>query len=261
MFNNTDVMIAPTGAGSFPAEEGWNEVSLGAQGYLLFGPRAIRADLAERLAWEIDKRRKDAGKNLFEIPAELASVVSCPGEAFVEVLKAYGLAPAEHDAETGAVKTWRFKARANPDGRPDRRPRKPQGESGRPPRGKSDFNKGGKRPSRNDGGKPHPAKARAAERAEARKNDPDNPFAALATLLPSEPPPKPKKKKKRKSDKPKSDAAAPAVEDAVNAEAETPEVIASPADTPAPETTAAQDGSGTGTPASDEPTSDDKAQG
>ena len=262
VFNDADVMIAPTGAGSFPAEEGWSEASLGAQGYLLFGPRAIRADLAERLAWEIDKRRKEAGKNLFEIPAELASIVSCPGEAFVEVLKAHGLVPAENDAETGAVKTWRFKARATPDGRPDRRPRKPQGEGGRPPRGKADFNKGGKRPPRNDGGKPHPAKARAAERAEARKNDPDNPFAALATLLPTEPPPKPKKKKKRNSDKPKPDAAAAPVEDAAVPEADTQATdAATPVETPVPDAAAPVTQNAPETPVEDATPGDDKAGG
>lgn len=210
VFTDAETMIAPTGAGSFPAEKGWTDTALQAQGYLRFGPRAIRADLAERLAWEIDKRRKEAGKNQFEIPADLASVVSCPGEAFVEVLKSYGLAPAEHDAETGAVKNWRFTARARPEGRPDRRPRRgPPGQQGgqqgerpqRPPHAKGPRHadgKGGNRPQRRDDPRAE-ARARAAERAEKRKADPDNPFAALASLLPPEPPPKPKRPKKKKA--------------------------------------------------------------
>lgn len=218
VFTDADAMIAPTGAGSFPAEEGWTDTALQAQGYIRFGPRAIRADLAERLAWEIDKRRKEAGKNEFEISADLASVVSCPGEAFVEVLKAYGLVPASNDPETGAAKTWKFKARARPEGRPPRRPRKgPPGEQGaqeggrRPPRGKPADMKGGKRPPRKDDGRAN-ARARAAERAEARKKDPDNPFAALSALLPPEPPPKPKKPKKKKP-KPSKAEAAPAADE------------------------------------------------
>ena len=209
VFNDTDVMIAPTGAGSFPVDEGWSDEALLSQGYLRFGPRAIRADLAERLAWEIDKRRKEAGKNQFEIPPELASVVSSPGDAFVEVLKAYGLSPAEHDAETGAVKNWRFMARARND-RPQGRRNGPRdgsvsGGGKRPARAKGAEGKGGNRPQRG-GDNRGQAKARAQERAEARKQDPDNPFAALASLLPPPPAPKPKpkKKKKPKAEKPEA---------------------------------------------------------
>ena len=208
VFTSKEPMIAPAGAGSFPIEPSWSDQALHAQGYLRFGPRAIRADLAERLAWEIDKRRREAGKNQFEIPAELASVVSCPGDAFQEVLKSYGLAPAEHDAETGAVKNWRFKARSRPEGAPPRRPRRPQGEAGgnRPERARHADGKGGKRPPRQAKAGPgsKPPQQRAAERAEARKKDPDNPFAALASLLPPEPPPKPKKPKKAKKPKPEA---------------------------------------------------------
>ena len=199
-------MIAPTGAGSFPVDEGWSDDALLSQGYLRFGPRAIRADLAERLAWEIDKRRKEAGKNQFEIPPELASVVSSPGDAFVEVLKAYGLSPAEHDAETGAVKNWRFMARARTDRPQGRRNGPPQQGGGkRPARAKGAEGKGGNRPQRG-GDNRGQAKARAQERAEARKQDPDNPFAALASLLPPPPAPKPKpkKKKKPKAEKPEA---------------------------------------------------------
>ena len=216
VFTEDKAMIAPAGAGSFAIDEAWTDVALHSQGYLRFQKRAIRADLAERLAWEIDKRRKEAGKNFFELPAELASIVSCPGDVFPDVLKGFGLTPAEHDEETGTVKAWRFKARARPEGRPDRRPRPSSGagedgagEGRRPARAKRAEQKGGKRPPR-DANPRHQARARAAEKAEARKNDPDNPFAALASLLPDEPKPKPKPKKKKKPQKPAAET--PAVE-------------------------------------------------
>ena len=243
VFNGSDAMIAPTGAGSFAITEDWTDAALCAQGYIRFGPRAIRADLAERLAWEIDKRRREAGKNLFEIPAELASVVSCPGEAFVEVLKAYGLLPAEHDAETNAIKSWKFKARARPEGRPERRPR-PEGgnrpntaggrnqagnrpnEGGRSQSGSRNQEraggKGGNRPQRPDD-RSGPRVDHRAAKAEARKADPDNPFAALASLLPPEPKPKPKPKKKKKP-KPQSQANEPVTK--VSEDAATPDVNA-----------------------------------
>lgn len=225
VFTEDKAMVAPAGAGSFPVDDSWSDVALHAQGYLRFGKRAIRADLAERLAWEIDKRRKEAGKNFFELPAELASIVSCPGDVFPDVLKGYGLTPAEHDEESGAVKAWRFKARARPEGRPDRRPNRPAQSAGgeRPARAKQAGGKGGKRPPRDD--HRQQAKARAAERAEARKKDPDNPFAALASLLPEEPKPKPKPKKKKKPKKPEAQTAAEDVK---------AEVPAIEADTPAP---------------------------
>ena len=236
VFTEDKAMIAPTGAGSFAIDDSWTNTALNAQGYLRFGPRAIRADLAERLAWEIDKRRKEAGKNFFEIPAELASVVSCPADAFVEALKGLGLVPAENDAETGAVKAWKYKAKARPEGRPDRRPRRgpPPARQGsqeggeRPARAKRAEGKGGKRPPRGDDRKPQ--KSFAAQKAEARKHDPDNPFAALASLLPPPPPPpKPKPKKK----KPKPVAETPATETQDTSPEAAPDVpMSEPAPTP-----------------------------
>ena len=50
--------------------------------------RPLRADLAERLGWELAKRRKEAGKSTFEIPMELASVVSCPAGGWPAVQSA-----------------------------------------------------------------------------------------------------------------------------------------------------------------------------
>ncbi|MEM9226031.1 MAG: helicase-related protein, partial [Pseudomonadota bacterium] len=94
--------VAPEGAGSFELDGTWPDEDLAAQGYLRFGKRAVRADLAERLGWELSKRRKEAGKAQFEVPPDLASIVSCPLEDFHNVLKGFGLAPAEKDPETGA---------------------------------------------------------------------------------------------------------------------------------------------------------------
>ena len=107
--------LAPEGAGSFALDGTWPDEALHANGYLRFGRRAVRADLAERLGWEISKRRKDAGKNVFAIPIDLASMVSCPADDWPAVLKGFGLAPAEKDKETQAVLTWRYAARARPE--------------------------------------------------------------------------------------------------------------------------------------------------
>ncbi|MEO1643525.1 MAG: helicase, partial [Pseudomonadota bacterium] len=59
--------VAPEGAGSFELDGSWPDEDLAAQGYLRFGKRAVRADLAERLGWELSKRRKEAGKATFEV--------------------------------------------------------------------------------------------------------------------------------------------------------------------------------------------------
>lgn len=101
-----DRKIAPEGSGSFELDGTWPDEDLAAQGYLRFGKRAVRADLAERLGWELSKRRKEADQAKFEIPPELASMVSCPLEDFHNVLKGFRIAPAEKDPETGAVKLW-----------------------------------------------------------------------------------------------------------------------------------------------------------
>ncbi|HRK68488.1 MAG TPA: helicase-related protein, partial [Hyphomonas sp.] len=126
--SSTEYPLAPEGAGSFALDGTWPDEALVANGYLRFGRRAVRADLAERLGWELSKRRKDAGKAVFEIPIDLASVVSCPSEDWPAVLKGFGIAPAEKNAETGAVTLWRFIARARPDteDRPPRRDRAPK---------------------------------------------------------------------------------------------------------------------------------------
>ncbi len=232
-----DYPLAPEGAGSFPLDGTWPEEALAANGYLRFGRRAVRADLAERLGWEISKRRKDAGKNAFGIPIDLASMVSCPADDWPAVLKGFGLAPAEKDKETEAVTLWRYAARARPDDGPSARPprvdrpknERPQGErapgeqqgrspperpAGRGPRsegrgGQHGDRRGGERrggdrppdnrPDNRHGNRSAPPSRRAA--------DPDSPFAALAALLPPPKPPRPPKPKKPRNDKPAAEPA------------------------------------------------------
>ena len=207
--------IAPEGAGSFELDGNWLDEDLTDQGYLRFGKRAVRADLAERLGWELSKRRREAGKAQFEVPPELASIVSCPLDAFHIILKGFGLAPAEKDSETGAVKLWRFQSKARLEEAQQRRQRsqasaaragrtsaKPgaqktsadsDNKSSGGPKGKR---KPGDRTQRND--RPRHEAHRKSSRPAPRQPDPDSPFAALAILLPSEPDKKPKKKRKPK---------------------------------------------------------------
>ncbi|MBY9066069.1 helicase [Hyphomonas sp. WL0036] len=220
-----DYPLAPEGAGSFALDGTWPEEALAANGYLRFGRRAVRADLAERLGWEIAKRRKDAGKNAFAIAIDLASMVSCPADDWPGVLKGFGLAPAEKDKDTGAVTLWRYGARSRPEegqqsarpprgerpqgNRPNRQsPDRPQGKGprgdGRRPEGRGDRGpqRGGGRPGQHSG--PPPRKA----------IDPNSPFAALASLLPPPKPPKPPRPNKPKQPREPKSEAAPATDGA-----------------------------------------------
>ncbi len=195
-----DRKTAPEGAGSFELDGSWPDEDIAAQGYLRFGKRAVRADLAERLGWELSKRRKEADQAKFEIPPELASMVSCPLEDFHNVLKGFRIAPAEKDAETGVVKLWRFQSKAHLDAQEQRRAARKQSRPSSPKKGprKSQERHQGKRPN-HGGGQRRPAR---------REPDPDSPFAALAALLPDKPKPKPKpKKRKPKAPKPAAPAA------------------------------------------------------
>lgn len=107
------------------------------------------------------------------------------------VLKGLGIVPAEKDKESGAVTLWRYGSRHRPN---DSSPR------GKGPRkGKPGPKDGQQRRGKGGGGRPHRGASHAAIAAEKRKNDPDNPFAALAALIPEKPKPKPKKKKKKKA--------------------------------------------------------------
>ena len=205
--SSTEYPLAPEGAGSFGLDGTWPEAALAANGYLRFGRRAVRADLAERLGWELAKRRKEAGKAMFEIPIDLASVVSCPADDWPAVLKGFGIAPAEKNAETGAVTLWRYVARARPEGdaKPPRRHPAPKPEGtpaeARPPR---QDRRPARRPDRQADRKPG-GNPPARHEPRARPVDPNSPFAALAALLP---PPKPARPPRpKKSGKPRDPAA------------------------------------------------------
>lgn len=196
VFDKKPCAAAPEGAGSFALDGSWSEEALAANGYLRFGSRAVRADLAERLAWEVSKRRKEAEKSTFALPAELASIVSCPGDVFPMVLKGLGVAPAEKDKETGAVTLWRYVSRHRQNDNRERGKGAPRGKPGQ----KGGHKKGAHHGK--GGGRPNRGPSRAAVAAEKRKNDPDNPFAALAVLIPEKPKPKKKKKKRKPKAKP-----------------------------------------------------------
>ncbi|MEL6257975.1 MAG: helicase-related protein [Pseudomonadota bacterium] len=186
VFDEAKCPQAPEGAGSFSIGPEWSSIALSANGYLKFGGRALRADLAERLAWELQKRRTEAGVNSFAAPAELASVVSCPGAEFPEVLKGFGLTPAERDAETNLPTLWRYTGRAKAEGR---RPAKPR----RGPRADADANTSARRGS----GTPPTSKPKT-EKPPTRPPE-NSPFAALAALVES---PKGAKREQRNRRKP-----------------------------------------------------------
>ncbi len=111
---------APT-ASSFPLSgTGWSDRQLGTAGYLRLGNRAVRADLAERLAHALSEARKAAGSSAFEAPGQLAALIGCPAKEFPGVLRALGLVPAERNADTGEALRWRYASKAA-------RPRQPSG--------------------------------------------------------------------------------------------------------------------------------------
>lgn len=189
LFDGVPCLPAPEGAGSFALDGTWPDAALLANGYLRFGPRAVRADLVERLAWEIAKRRKEAEKNLFAIPPEVASVISSPGDTFPAVLKGFGLVIAEKDDETGLPTLWRYGRR------PQTGERQKSGGQNRGSSRKSDGR-----------AKSGPRKAAPRHKSKPREPDPDSPFAALAALIePSKIEPK-KKKKRKKPNREKAEA-------------------------------------------------------
>ncbi|MEM8616104.1 MAG: helicase-related protein, partial [Pseudomonadota bacterium] len=168
--------VAPAGAGSFALDGSWLDEDLAAQGYLRFGKRAVRADLAERLGWELSKRRKEAGQPVFEIPPDLASIVSCPLDDFHSVLKGFNIAPAEKDPETGAVKRWRFQSKAVLDARREQRAARKQSKGRKRPASSESGNgarehTNGKRPPRAHGKKAHSDRRARPQ----RQPDPNSP--------------------------------------------------------------------------------------
>ncbi|MEM9669703.1 MAG: helicase-related protein [Pseudomonadota bacterium] len=166
VFDGVTCLVAPAGAGSFAPDSSWTDAALQANGYIRLGQRAVRADLAERLAWEVSKRRREAGTPVFALPPELASVVSCPGEAFPDVLKSLGLSIAEKDPESGVPTLWRYKSKfRDGDKKEKNRTSKPRGARQKKPEAARQL------------------KSRHQPRKSKRRADPDSPFAALATLI------------------------------------------------------------------------------
>ena len=100
----------PTQSSFALANDPWPEPMLWTAGYLRIGPRAVRADLAERLMGELAQIRRASETSAFAVPPELAAQVGCPAVDFPAILRGLGLKPAEKDRETGAVKLWRFPA-------------------------------------------------------------------------------------------------------------------------------------------------------
>lgn len=221
-------LAAPEGAGSFPLDGSWSDAALNANGYIRFGPRAVRADLAERLAWDISKRRREANAPKFEIPPEVASIVSCPGAEFPALLKGLGVVPAERtevkDEETGEVTSqvtsWRYlsRSRSQPDQGSDGRQRNRIGRPGQR-NGNSDAqNRQGGRKSPDKQGRKGKPRPQGGDRRGRSVKPEDSPFAALAALMPSEPA-KPKKKPKKKKAKPSQESAKPVEVSAAPSEA------------------------------------------
>lgn len=140
-------------------------------GYIRLGPRAVRADLAERLAGSLSQIRRGSETSAFAVPPELSALIGCPQADFPAILRALGLKPAEKDRETGAVKLWRFPARRDHGHDAHRRKGSTHG-------GKS--------------GEGHPARP-------ARLTPPPaGPFAVLADLMMIQPPQLPARPQRRR---------------------------------------------------------------
>lgn len=86
----------------------WPEALLNTAGYLRLGPRAVRADMAERLLWQLSEIRRASPTSTFAAPVNLAALVGSPAAEFPDILRALGLKPAQRDPETDAVVLWRF---------------------------------------------------------------------------------------------------------------------------------------------------------
>lgn len=113
-------MKTPSSA-SFPlAGATWPDAMLRAAGYIRLGPRAVRADMAERLSWALGRTRRGSETSAFTAPPELAALIGCPIADFPDVLRALGLKPAERDPATNAVTRWRFASQRSAQRRNER---------------------------------------------------------------------------------------------------------------------------------------------
>jgi ATP-dependent RNA helicase SUPV3L1/SUV3 len=175
---------APTQS-SFPLkDQRWSDAMLHTAGYLRLGSRAVRADLAERLAGSLSQIRRGSETSAFAVPPELAAQVGCPQADFPAILRAVGLKPAEKDKATGAVKLWRFPANRTA-------PREPK-------------------PARNTAPTAKPVEPQSARLAPPRPV-PTGPFAALADLVIMQAPqlPAQPQRRRRRNRRPQTATATP----------------------------------------------------
>jgi ATP-dependent RNA helicase SUPV3L1/SUV3 len=197
---------APTQSSFALKDSLWSEAMLHTAGYLRLGSRAVRADLAERLAGALSQIRRGSETSAFVVPPELSAQVGCPQAEFQGVLRALGLKPAEKDKETGAVKLWRFHSQRRPERHADNagvaQGEVVQAESAPAVGGQVDSRKEGaaKRGRRRNGkrgpereapaagGKPHsaprPSRDKPRPPPPARPQPPPSgPFAVLAEMI------------------------------------------------------------------------------
>jgi len=125
---------APRHASFSLAGEHWPDPMLWAAGYVRLGPRAVRADLAERLSQGLSAARKAAGTSAFIAPPELSATIGCPTAEFPNVLRALGLKPAQKD-DKGAVLLWRLTSAKSPERQGKERQSKETAQPAPPPSG------------------------------------------------------------------------------------------------------------------------------
>jgi ATP-dependent RNA helicase SUPV3L1/SUV3 len=100
--------VDPPGAVSFVLSGAtFSDLDLASLGYLRLGPRAVRADMAERLSVLLSDARRTSTSSRFEVAPALAAIIGCPLRDFPAILRALGLIPAQRDPE-GTVSHWRF---------------------------------------------------------------------------------------------------------------------------------------------------------
>ncbi len=199
----------PTQASFVLKDTAWSDVMLHTAGYLRLGARAVRADLAERLAGTLSQVRRASETSAFAAPPELAAQVGCPLAEFPAILRALGLKPAEKDKETGAVKLWRF-----PSQRKHERKATPVAAAAPVQQaGTPDAKRDGRKPQRGKGRDQHRGKPQTPARPQPV---PSGPFAVLADMIIMQPKPQrveapPAQRRRRRRGKRPGGAAAPKV--------------------------------------------------
>jgi ATP-dependent RNA helicase SUPV3L1/SUV3 len=124
-----------------------------AAGFRVYGPRAVRIDMAERVAFEL---RKLARQGPFPLPENLMSLIGSPREEFTAIIKAFGYRIDNSGEEAKFVRKTRRKPRRKDKDAP------PQTQAAAPDR-----------PAK-------PKKPRAKQRPKKREQiNEDSPFAVL----------------------------------------------------------------------------------